>query len=194
MIKFFNSKINKKTGFTLVEVLVAIFIFSLSVVTFVSVLNQGIRGADNAKKKIEAAYLAQEGIEYFRSMRDTSMQYSSDPKEGWIRFISKLEEQGKCNGDPGCYFIDSNLFDLGTNMPIMNIQVAPCDGNCPELLYDESKSFYEYSKGSSTGFIRKMSETRLNDNEIKIVSEVTWRQGISRGSITFSENLDSWIE
>ena len=154
-------------------------------------LNQGISGADSAKKKVIAAYLAQEGIEFFRNIRDTEMLYQSDKNQAWINFETKLQA-GKCDTTSGCYFDDSNLFGL---TDITYLSINPCDSNgCPALLYDQSDSCYGYSTGVDSGFSRKMSFQTISANEIKIISQVTWKQGISTGTVSFSENLDSWIE
>ena len=84
MRKFFRQK-NK--AFTLVETLVALAIFSMSVVTLMVVLGQGIGNTTYAKNKMIAAYLAQEGIEYVRNMRDTSaLRNLSDTLFGWGSF------------------------------------------------------------------------------------------------------------
>ena len=68
MIKFCKNK--KESGFTLIETLIAISIFSISIVTLMTVLSSGISDINYAKKKITATYLAQEGIEYARNQRD----------------------------------------------------------------------------------------------------------------------------
>jgi len=75
MIKFLKQK-NKNTGFTLVETLIAISIFSVSIIAMMSILGRGISDANYAKKKLTASYLAQEGIEYVRNMRDNAVLYT----------------------------------------------------------------------------------------------------------------------
>lgn len=86
MIKFFKQG-NK--GFTLVETLVAIAIFTSSIIALMAVLANGISDTNYAKKKMTATYLAQEGIEYVRNMRDTSVLFDPDGAQaGWIAFIA----------------------------------------------------------------------------------------------------------
>ncbi len=92
MINLFKKKnSNFKKGFTLVETLIAISIFTLSITAMMSVLSSGISNTNIAKKKIIATYLAQEGIEYVRNMRDSAV--IANPLLGWTDdFIRTLSE------------------------------------------------------------------------------------------------------
>ena len=90
MINFNKTKYNKKDGFTLVETLVALFIFSVSVITTMSVVSGGIANTNYAKNKVISEYLAQEGIEYVKNLRDSSVLYTTDTQTGWNDFIKKL--------------------------------------------------------------------------------------------------------
>ncbi len=84
-----TKQINKfSSGFTLVETLVAISIFVMSILALMSVLSSGIADTGYAKKKMVATYLAQEGIEYVRNQRDTAVLYSGDAQSSWNSFIS----------------------------------------------------------------------------------------------------------
>ncbi len=75
-------------GFTLIETLIAIAIFSVSVVALMSVLGSGISDIDRAQAKISATYLAQEGIEYARNLRDNYIFYSSFTGKTWNDFTA----------------------------------------------------------------------------------------------------------
>lgn len=72
MSKFFKKN---NRAFTLVETLVALSIFTVSILGLMSVLASGISNTNYAKQKMVATYLAQEGIEYVRNMRDTYVLY-----------------------------------------------------------------------------------------------------------------------
>jgi len=85
-MKLFFKKVNKSRGFTLVETLVAIAIFTASILAVMAVLANSISDTNYAKKKITAAYLAQEGIEYVRNMRDTFVLTNN--QTGWADFIA----------------------------------------------------------------------------------------------------------
>ncbi len=74
----------KGGGFTLVETLVAVSIFSLSILGLMSILASGVSNTNYAKQKMTASYLAQEGIEHARNIRDTHVLY--DASSGWDNF------------------------------------------------------------------------------------------------------------
>lgn len=81
-----HTKIKQKNrAFTLVETLVAISIFSVSILGLMSVLASGISNTNYAKQKTMASYLAQEGIEYVRNLRDNAILYQQGAG-GWNSF------------------------------------------------------------------------------------------------------------
>jgi len=106
-------------GFTLVETLIAIAIFSVSIVALMSVLAQGISDTGYARKKTVAGYLAQEGIEYIRNMRDSYVLYNKQTSKTWTQFETKLtscNQTNKCGFDSSLYPIDPNfIFKCSAN-------------------------------------------------------------------------------
>jgi prepilin-type N-terminal cleavage/methylation domain-containing protein len=61
-----------KSGFTLIEALVAITILTLSITGAFSAANSAMRASSIARDQLTASYLAQEGIEYVRMLRDNA--------------------------------------------------------------------------------------------------------------------------
>ena len=183
-------------GFTLVETLVAISVFTMSVLTLVIILSQGITSINYAKQKIIAGYLSQEGIEYTRNIRDTNViSHISGSQAGWNAFKTQI---ANCLLPDGCYLNDSLLFVGASNITVKDIIYTVCpSGICPPLKYDlgnNSNGRYNYSYGFDSTFTSKIMMTRINDNEIKVISIVYWKQGSTQRSVTFSENLFNWIE
>lgn len=187
-MKFLNKFKNRK-GFTLVETLMALFIFSLSVVVVMAVLSQGISSTSFAKDKVVATYLAEEGIEYFRNMRDTSMYYTEDKNVAWANFVIKMKNSG-CDSVNGCYFV--NEIEFLSEMPIMNINMDVCGEECPVLLYDGDS--YNYISGTQTSFSRKINFREFAADQAQISSEVSWKHKGVKHKVTFSHNLNAWIE
>ncbi len=197
MYKFFHKK-NNKGGFTLVETLIAISIFSLSILALMSVLGQGISSTNYAKKKIVASYLAQEGIEYIRNMRDTYVLYGASSQTGWDSFITKITANS-CTTD-GCYFNPDNIDYIDNTQAVIDMTISPCSpsrcSNAP-LFYNSSTGKYNYSLlGTNSGYTRKITATLIGSpaNEIKISSTVYWTQGSGDSDVSFSENLFNWAD
>jgi Tfp pilus assembly protein PilV len=65
-------KNNFKKGTALVEILVAVFIFSVILGSLITASNMYLSGAGESLRLAKGAYLAQEGIEALKIMRDTS--------------------------------------------------------------------------------------------------------------------------
>ena len=83
----------KNKAFTLVETLVAISIFSMSILGLMSVLASSISNTNYAKQKITASYLAQEGIECVRNKRDEFII-----AKNWAGFMTFLStSSGTCS-------------------------------------------------------------------------------------------------
>lgn len=169
---------NKKEGFTLVETLVSISIFSVSLLGIMSVLASGISNTGYAKRKMTATYLAQEGIEYVRNMRDTYVLYNSN----FLQFRNALNpcENSNC-GINDTLDVNDNSF------------IFLC-GDCK--LYIDSDGHYGKSGSTDSGFTRtiRMKKVGSGQDEVRILSTVSWTQGSGPFSITFSENLYNWIE
>jgi len=185
----------KNKGFTLVETLIALAIFSVSILGLMTVLSQGISDTTYAKRKNIATYLAQEGIEYMRNIRDTYVLYSEDGSIGWDAFKTKLiSSPAKCHLDNGCYFDDQDLNYDNQVQPIAGIYMIECGATCASLLYDSNTGQYNYVTGDNSGFVRKIQVDLISGDELGISSTVSWTQGSGTYQITFYENLFRWVE
>jgi Tfp pilus assembly protein PilV len=192
-MKNFFRKTNTNSGFTIIETLVSLSIFSMSIITLLSVLGNGISSTNYAKQKMIASYLAQEGIEYTRNIRDTFVLYSASSQEGWDDFKEKLTDAG-CDLTDGCFFDDHSVFS-GGEMPSANhVSFIACGTACPKFLYDETTGKYNYISGTSTNLTRKIKITEITDDEMKVSSTVYWVSGTGTKSLTLSEDLFNWIE
>ncbi len=188
-----NSKF-KNRGFTLVETLVAISIFTTSILAMLVLLSQSISNTGYAKRKVIATYLAQEGIEYMRNMRDTFVLYNSTSQFGWDQFNEKLGD-GSCTNLPnGCYFDADNIDFENTDQPMTDVEFNSCGTSCPALLYDDGAGTYKYNIGINSGYRRKITASVISADETRIFSTVYWTQGSGTYNIVFSESLFNWVE
>ncbi len=179
-------QIKNNTGFTLVETLVAISIFTVSVLGLLSILSSGIASTSLIRNKIVASYLAQESVEYVRNIRDSAVLYAATPQEGWDQFYNNVVST--CGGN-GCYLSDPDLLIL-----------TSCGTNCPHMLYQPTTGGYNYIPGGvDSGFTNKITvqsyvgEGEIGD-EIKVSAEISWDQGIGTQTVKFTDNLLNWIE
>lgn len=194
MQKNFLKNINK--GFTMIETLVAISIFTISVISLTSVLYSGVKNINYAKKKIVAIYLAQEGLEEVRNLRDTYVLYEEggSPTSGWVDFETKVSACDSGSGNV-CYVNTDTLNYGSTDRPITAAEIYSCtSGVCPSLLFDESSGRYNYFSGVDTDYVRETSIEYINTDEMKVVVRVSWMQGSGSHEVSFSENLFNWTK
>lgn len=71
-----------KLGFTLTEVMIGMMILTVAIVSSTSLLMGLIKTNENVVKSMQAYFLAQEGVEAVRSMRDTNWLNNLDFREG----------------------------------------------------------------------------------------------------------------
>lgn len=181
-------------GFTLVETLVAVSIFTLSVLGLMAVLSEGLADTSYTKNKIIGAYLAQEGVEYIRNLRDTYVLYGASGQAGWNAFNLKMTG-ANCDQANGCYFGDliAGAF-TDTSQPMIDIPLIACGVSCATLLYDSASGKYNYTTGVNSVFIRKIRTVAISANETEVFSTVYWTKGSGTYQMTFSESLFNWVE
>jgi prepilin-type N-terminal cleavage/methylation domain-containing protein len=172
MRKFFTKK---SSGFTLVETLVALSIFTVSILGLMSVLASGISNTTYAKQKITASYLVQEGIEYIRNMRDKEVLFGGSFNSFKTALSSCRNENNACSFNP-----------------VFPHTVGLCS-DCKLYLTNGS---YTSTGTNYSGFTRRIWRELVGSgqDEVKIFSRVEWTQGSGTPNITFSENLKNWTE
>ena len=187
-------KTQKNKAFTLVETLVAISIFTISILGILSVLASSITSVTYAKDKSIAGYLAQEGIEYMRNIRDNDVLFPANGSS-WSAFTNTAiaSSLASCNSGSKCGFSST------TTTPTQNTSFFKCTADPTEssngcILYLNNGVYNDNSTtgGVNSGFTRKVWMTVLNANEEQIFSEVDWNQGTNNVNVIFSENLFNW--
>lgn len=179
----FKNKRKLVCGFTLVETLIAISIFSLSIVTLMTFLSQGIFNTNYAKNKIIAEYLAQEGIEYIRNMRDSDMLFPV-ANGGWSAFTTSLNS---------CLVSNNAFCGFDVNVTPPSVFSCPSPYTLCKIYTSSSNGYYTNSSSDApTGFTRTIQASMINANEVKIISTVKWAQGSGNYNITMTENVFNW--
>jgi prepilin-type N-terminal cleavage/methylation domain-containing protein len=168
---------SKTAGFTLVETLVAIAILVAAVSGASSAAQTGISLSILSKDQITAFYLAQEGVEQIRNMRDENGLNGRD----WLAGIAE-------NSSDPCYFGKVCRVDALEN------EVVACSGdNCPVLKQDEDTGFFGYdSSWADTGFKREIRLSQISSNEVSLLVTVSWSKGIIEREFKARENIMNW--
>lgn len=153
-------------GFTLIEVVFAISLIVLGTSSVFALMQTSNNMASLAKREFEAAYLAQEGAEIVRNVRDTNwLKQRTIPGTAW--------DSGLDNCAAGC---EADYNDAG--LAAYADRFLKIDG-----------SFYNYDSGEQTSYKRKITVTKPNPTQLSVSVEVS-RAGIP--AITLQTELYNW--
>ncbi len=156
----------KNKGFSLLEVLIAIFIITIGIIGAVSLVNYSISSVAVGKSQIITSNLVQEGMEIVRSIRDSN----------WLEGVAWNSGLDDCSSGCRVQYNRDVLLSLSGN---------------PALKVD-SNGFYQYDSGTDTFFHRKITISDISANEIKVISEVTWSERARSFSVSAENKLYDW--
>jgi prepilin-type N-terminal cleavage/methylation domain-containing protein len=168
-------------GFTLIETIVAISILSVGIVIIYGVFYNMYIEASSRNHSLKATYLAQEGVEVVRNMRDNNwISQAGDWKQGI--------DSGNCND--GCYFEADYKTGVGAGL-------SP---NVGRLLNVDGQGIYSYDESGDnapTIFKRKITITGSNDlfgssDVFRVDSTVSWQNSGKEFLINIVEFLYNW--
>ncbi|MDO8408096.1 MAG: prepilin-type N-terminal cleavage/methylation domain-containing protein [bacterium] len=184
-------------GFTLIETLVAVTILTLAVVAPLYVANRAIVSSQIARDQLVASYLAQEGIEYVRTMRDHEflVAYSAGgatvSNDAWDAFAS-----GSGSGSIASCITTTCTLDPAKQMGTgSGFALTSCSGNACGLLYLSNGVYTQQSDivGSSvTPFVRTIQATPASTNDMRIVSTVAWTSRGTPYTVSVYDHLVPW--
>ena len=164
----------------MVESLVAIAILVSAVIGTTSAIQTGISSYIFSKDQIIAFYLAQEGFEQIRNIRDENGLSGNN----WLTGIS-------ANGSDPCFFGSACIVDpVNSAIPT---RCASGPGNCPVLRQNVSTGFFGYDGSwSATIFRREITLAQVNANEVSVTVTVNWSKGIANRQFKARENILDW--
>lgn len=161
-------------AFTLLETLVAISVLLMALLGPFSIAQQSLRSAYYARDQVTAFYLAQEGVEFVRAIRDQNYLQGSD----WLTGI-----EATCTNTP-------------CTVDYPNFTYAACpQGVCAPLKISTAGGLYNQDSGTDSPFTRYIVLTPSATNPEEMIVSVTlqWRSaGVSR-VFTIQERLFDWL-
>ena len=180
----------KSYGFTLVEALVIVFIIVVGVVGVAALITGLIRPSANVASRLEASYLAQEGIEIVRNMRDTNFLAIRSGNCDPIANPEAWKGVGTCTG--GATLVNLTSCATGCRAdyddPLLNTFYGG------EFL-NVVNGFYSYDIGTPTPYERKITIVQSGsyvsgDDALEVDVEVSW----GTQSVTASTVLYNWLK
>lgn len=176
-------------GFTILETIVAVLILSISITAIVVVAGGGAQKTIHTKDRLIAAYLAQEGVELVRNVRDSAFLSFEDDLSVTARWNAFGELMEPCFSE-GCAVSFDNEAAFDVSIPVL---ITP-DVN-EHLSFDEVSGRYEYGGDNETMFVRKVRlfETGGDGSSVRVEVSVDYREGTETRTYTTSEVLFNWF-
>ncbi len=158
-------------GFTLIEVLVAIFIITVGAGGALALIQKTLSFTSNAALQLEASYLAQEGMEIVRNIRDTNFVKIHKGVEGsiWTNGLEGCE--AGCQAD---YTQDSLIAYEDTLLQLTN-------------------GIYSYTVSTDSLFKRKITITMQGSDMMEAVVEVMWEERGRNHVVSAATELYNWL-
>jgi prepilin-type N-terminal cleavage/methylation domain-containing protein len=163
----------KKNGFTIIETIAAIFMISVGMAAVFSLVIQSTSYVDLAAARLTAIYLAQEGIEVARNIRDSN--------------ILEMGRTGIGDWDDN-FSLSADYYNFDYRS-----QAIPDETNCSGKNYLQvSGGFYACSSNTNSRFQRKIRLNQVSPDKIEAVVNVYWTDKGKTNGVSVSEILYKW--
>jgi prepilin-type N-terminal cleavage/methylation domain-containing protein len=173
---------NAPRGFTLVETLVAITVVVTAMVGPLYAVQQSLNASRSAREQLIASSLAQEGVEYVRSIRDGNYLYvlmNSGSTRSWLYGVDGTGGSTNCATAP-CVVDPTQNTVSRTILP----------------LYLSSGNLYNQAEnGTETPYTRTVQLAAVpgSTTEITLTVTVTWTSKGQARNVTITERLHDWL-
>jgi len=168
--------IQNKNGFTLVEALVALSILIVGIISGFILVTKALYDVTIIQDRLTASFLAQEGIEFVRQIRDSN----------YVKTINGTLTPWNEGLADDSYLVSS----IGN--PPTSIKLLPYDDKI--LKYNSNTGLYNYDTGQDTVFKRKITITNLPPNEILVQSIMDWTSKGVNFHLVVEDRLFNWLK
>ncbi|MDR3547761.1 MAG: prepilin-type N-terminal cleavage/methylation domain-containing protein [Candidatus Pacebacteria bacterium] len=179
-------------GFTLIETLVAISILAITMVAPFYAVEQSITAADASRDELIGSFLAQEGVEYVRGIRDDNYLYlraNPTSMRSWLYGVDGTTSNGVPS--PNCFSPYVCTVDPTTSSS-NQVQSYGSNATLPVLYLNTSYLYNQQNSGTATAFTRSVKLTTISSTEVKVVVTVSWTTRNIPYVTTITEYFDNW--
>ena len=169
----------KQKAFTLVEVLIAVSILTIGILSGFILITKVLYNTAVIQDRLTASFLAQEGIELVRQVRDSN----------FLQIMNGESVEWKDGLADGSYTIESKA---GSEQPITLVFVDTGEGS--DFLYNDDTKIYNYTTGEPTTFNREIKITTINDDEIRVESIMKWKTRTIDFNLIVEDHLFNWLK
>jgi prepilin-type N-terminal cleavage/methylation domain-containing protein len=157
-----------KKGFSIIEVMIAIFIISFGLMGVLSLVQQNIKVSRINRTAVVSASLAQEGLELIRKKRD----------ENWLKSLA----------------FDTGLSVGTSTMDYKGYTHAAPNGitDTNAILKINSDGFYEHLNSTNSAYNRIIIITKPTAQSILVTCYVRYRGGVNSYDYIATEILTDW--
>ena len=158
-------------GFTLIELIIAIFILSIGIVGVFGAYSAMVVATGDTSNRLIATYLAQEGLEIVTNIRNTNTTSWTDGLD-----CNAISSTGSCEAD------------------YTSTSLTPWPTGGDYLYTDKDSGVYDYlTTGTPTKFKRKIT-INISGDEMKVFVTVYWNKKgslVSPGGLAAETNSGS---
>jgi type IV pilus modification protein PilV len=157
-------------GFTLIEVLAAMFIMVMGVLGVFGLITRTVTFNSSVNSQLVASYLAQEGLELVRNIRDANFLKIHKGAGGqWNDGLTS------CAAGCGADYNDTVL------------------GSLQDTLLKLNNGFYAYDAGTDTIFTRKITIDPATIDVLKVSVDVSWQDKGNTRTVRGATELYNWL-
>lgn len=169
-----NFRENKQRGFTIIELIATIAILSFGILGVYSAFTPFIALNSNISYRLTASYLAQDGLEIIRNIRDNNFVAGRPWSQGLL----------------SCSFGCQADYKTGTSgeTPANQLQSYGA-GNFLNL---NSDGFYSYDAGTPTKFKRQITIAQVSTDVLHVYVQIFWDYNGQSYTFDTKEYLYNW--